>query len=248
MGYIMEHLKELMIAFALAIIAAIIYELFHNEFPILLLLSISLLAIAAIGIYNLYLHWKENIEALKKLYSFIGKSSSLKPEDMLGTRPFNPYYYRRQEDDLIDKSLINKNNVLIIGSPIAGKTRALFQALNKLNEPQKIAIPICKDINSETFALPKNTEIIVIDDLHRFVEQQNFDHLFRIAIESNVVIAATCWSEIEYKKVKNKMLHKNILLKTIFENIIELSRVSKDVGKEIADKARLAIDRMLEIS
>lgn len=102
MGYIMEHLKEFIIAFALAVIAAIIYELFHDEHSVLLLLSISLFAIAVIGIYNLYIQRKEKMKTLKKLYSFIGKSSVLKPEDVLGKRPFNPYYYRRQVDDLID--------------------------------------------------------------------------------------------------------------------------------------------------
>ncbi|MDP2845192.1 MAG: hypothetical protein Q8N79_03835, partial [Candidatus Methanoperedens sp.] len=230
----------LIIAFALAIVAAIIYELFHNEFPVPLLLFISLLAIAAIPIYDHYRHRKENIKALKKLYSFIGKSSSLKPKDVLGTRPFNPYYYRRQKDDLIDESLSNKKNLLIIGSPLSGKSRALFQALTNLNEPQKVAIPICKDINPETFQFPKKNEIIVIDDLHRFVEQHNFDHLFRIALENKVAIAATCRSGIEYKKVENKMLDENILLETTFENIIELPRISNEVGKEIADKVKIS--------
>ncbi len=87
-------------------------------------------------------------------------------------------------------------------------------------------------------------EIIVIDDLHRFVEQQNFDHLFRIAIKSNVVIAATCRSKMEYKKVKKNMLEKSIPLETIFENknIIEFTKVSKDVGKNVADKVEISWD------
>ena len=189
-------------------------------------------------IFKPFRSWREQIKKVKALYSFIGKSSSLRPEDLLGKRPFNPYYYRRQEDDLIGKSLNDKKNLLIIGSPLSGKSRALFQALNYLKEPKKVAITICKDINPETFQLAKNTEIIVIDDLHRFVEQQNFDRLFRIALKNNTVIAATCRSEIECKKVENKMLDKNIGLETIFgENIIKLPRISKEVGKEIATKA-----------
>ena len=225
-GFNVEDIKELIIgheievfwAFVFAFVVAFFIELIVKPFR----------------------SWREQSKNLKVLYSFIGKSSSLKPEDLLGTRPFNPYYYHRQEDDLVDESLSNKKNLLIIGSPLSGKSRALFETLTNLNEPQKVAIPICKNINPETFQLPKKTEIIVIDDLHRFVEQQNFDHLFRIAIETNVVIAATCRSEIDYKKVKNKMLDKNILLETTFENIIELPRISNEVGREIADKADIS--------
>ena len=232
-----EYMGHIIMAFSFAIIAAVIYEHYHNT---LLLLSISFLAFVAIITYDLYRRRKENISALKKVYSFIGKSLSLKPKDVLGKRPFNPYYYRRQEDDLIDRSLNNQKNILIVGPPLSGKTRAIFQALTNLDKPQKVAVPICKDINAETFEIPKNTEIIFIDDLHRFVEQQNFDHLFRTAINDKVIAIATCRSGIEHKKVRNKMLDKNIILETTFENIIELSRIQKDVGKEIAEKLKIS--------
>jgi hypothetical protein len=195
MGDWKEYIIHVIWAFAFAIIAAIVYENYHN---IIILLSICFLAIAALIIIEFYRRRKEKIGALNKIYSFIGKSSVLKPEDLIGKkRPFKPYYYHRQVDDSIDECLINKKNVLIIGSPLAGKTRALFQALNKLNKPQGIAIPICKDINPETFTLPKNTKIIVIDDLHRFVEQQNFDHLFSISTCKTAFFPFLCDNSIK---------------------------------------------------
>jgi len=179
----------------------------------------------------------------KAYYEIIWKKSSwLKPRELLKERPFNKYYYQRPEDNLIREGLNNKKNVLIMGRPLSGKSRAAYQALTNLNKPHNVIIPRCTDINLETFVFPKclsfwRPRTILIDDLHRFVEQQNFEHLFRIAIENNVTIVATCRSGMEHKKVKNKMLDRNIDLETIFgRNTIELGRVSEDVGKEIANK------------
>jgi tetratricopeptide (TPR) repeat protein len=176
---------------------------------------------------------------VKAIYSFTGKSSSLKPKDVLGMRPFKEYYYQRPQDDSINACLKNRKNILIVGPPLSGKTRAAYQALSELNEPQDVAIPICKDINPETFKFPKNTNIIFIDDLHRFVEQQNFDHLFSTSIKNNITIIATCRSEVEYKKVKSKMD-----LETTFENIIELPRISEGEGKKIAEKVNINWDEV----
>ena len=62
-------------------------------------------------------HWREQSKKLKVLFSFIGKSSTLKPDDLIGNRPYNHYYYVRKEDDLIQKCLNSKGNLLIVGSP-----------------------------------------------------------------------------------------------------------------------------------
>ena len=221
---------HLILAFAFAIIAAIIYEYFHN---IPLLLSISSLAIIAIIIVELRRRRKEKNKALKGSYTFIGKSSSLTPEVVLGIRPFGKYYYRRKEDDLIDESLRNKKNLLIIGPPLSGKSRAVYEALINLPEPQNLIVPRCKDINPETLLFPKNTKIIVIDDLHKFVEKQNLEYLLNASIQNSITIVATCRSAMEYKKVKHK-----IDLETIFENIIELPEISSKVGEEIAKEVK----------
>ncbi len=188
---------------------------------------------------------------LKKYYEVIWKKlSSLKPIEVLRERPFETYYYQRPEDDLIAKSLNNRKNVLIIGPPLSGKSRAAYQALTNLNKPHAVTIPRSTDIDLETFSLPKRLKFwrprtVLVDDLQRFVEQQNFEELFRLAMQNNVVILATCRSEMEHTKVKNKMLDKNIDLATIFgENVIELERVSEDVGQQIAREAGITWDNV----
>ena len=197
----------------------------------------------AIFIYN-------RNKKLKAYYEIIWKkSSSLKPKEVLGMRPFDKYYYQRPEDDLISGSLNKKENVLIIGPPLSGKSRAAYQALMNLSKPHDVLIPKCTDINRENFLFPKHLKfwrprVILFDDLHRFVEQQNFEHLFEIAIRNNVIIVATCRSGIEYKKVKKKMLDKNMDLETIFANNIELKKVSEDIGRKIANEVGVNWDEV----
>jgi hypothetical protein len=205
----------------------------------LLLILIPLIAF----IYNRNKKSKAYYEVVWK------KSSSLKPKEVLGTRPFNKYYYQRPEDNLIGGSLNKKGNVLIIGPPLSGKSRAVHQALINLSKPYDVIIPKCTDINRENFLFPKHLKfwrprIILFDDLHRLVEQQNFEHLFEEASENNVVIVATCRSGMEYKKVKSKMLDKNMDLETIFGENIELKKVTEDVGKQIAHEVGTNWDRV----
>ena len=188
---------------------------------------------------------------IKALYEIVWeKSSSLKQNKLLMGRPFFKYYYQRPQDDLVHQLLIDRKNILIIGSPLAGKTRAVYQALTNLNKPYDIIIPNCVDIDIESFLLPKHImfwkpKLIIIDDLHRFVEKKNFNHLFKISMESNIIVIATCRSGIEYKKVKRIMLENNIAIETIFdENIIEYGKITKEIGNEIANKVEISWNKI----
>lgn len=197
---------------------------------------VSAVLIALVGfIYNRTRKIRAYFEVVWK------KSSSLKPQEMLGMRPFDKYYYPRPEDNLIAGSLNNKENILIIGAPLSGKSRSTYQSLINLSKPHDVIIPKCTDINRENYIFPRHIrfwrpQVILLDDLHRLVEQQNFEHLFETAMRNDVMIVATCRSGMEYKKVKRKMLDKNMDLETIFANNIELQRVSEDTGREIANE------------
>lgn len=68
---------------------------------------------------------------LNKYYVITCKrSSSLKPVEVLGIRGksekgFNKYYYRRGVDRTIGGRIEKGENVLVIGDPLAGKSRAV---------------------------------------------------------------------------------------------------------------------------
>ena len=205
---------------------------------------LSAILIALVGfIYN-------RNRKIKAYYEVVWrKSSSLKPKEVLGMRPFDSYYYHRPEDDLIGESLDKEENVLIIGPPLSGKSRAAYQALRKLSKPHDVIVPKCTDIDRGNFLFPKHLNfwrprIILFDDLHRLVEQRNFECLFEAARENNAIIIATCRSGMEYQKAKNKMLDKNMDLETIFANSIELKKISEDTGRKIANEVEINWDKV----
>ena len=123
-------------------------------------------------------------------------------------------------------------SVLIVGPPLGGKTRMVYEALRKAKKYDLI-IPRTTNIDIESFILPRQTKIwkpklMFIDDLHRFVEQQNFEYLFEVCRKNKINLIATCRSEIEYNKTKRGMLDKNLDLETgIFDQIIEVSEISE---------------------
>ncbi|MDH4223280.1 MAG: tetratricopeptide repeat protein [candidate division Zixibacteria bacterium] len=177
---------------------------------------------------------------LKSYFTIIWKkSSSLKPKEVLGDRPYYNYYYERDEDNFIRNSLTEKKNLLIMGPPLGGKTRAAYQALKNVKKPYDVLIPRFTDINLETFIFPRHFKfwrkrIIFIDDLHRFVEIKNFDHLLKVAKEKSVFIVATCRSGMECDKVKNIMVKMGMDFERIFSETVELGKVSKDEGEKIS--------------
>jgi len=179
---------------------------------------------------------------IKALYSVIwGKTSSLKPEEVMGDRPYYEYYYQRDEDNLVRSSLTDQTNVLISGPPLSGKTRAAYQALKNVKKRYDVLIPRFCDINLETFIFPRHFKfwrkrMVFIDDLHRFVELKNFEHLFKVAKEKSVAVVSTCRSGVECEKVKNIMVKIGMDIERVFIEKVELGKVSEEEGENISKK------------
>ena len=202
------------------------------------------LLLAMIGAsYTLYKNYQEKQKKLKSLFNLIWKNStSIGKEEILGNRPFNEYYFLRPEDEKVWNCLDNGKSVLIVGPPLAGKTRMVYESLRK-SKKHDLIIPRSTDIEIESFILPRQMKswkpkLLFIDDLHRFAEQQNFEYLFEVCRKNEINLIAICRSEIEYNKTKKRMLDKNLDLETgIFDQIIEVNEISEQQGKEIADNA-----------
>lgn len=185
---------------------------------------------------------------MKNYYSVIWKSSSsLKVKDMLGERPYNAYYYERSEDAILKRNLERRNNVLLIGPPLIGKTRAVYEQLKNLNSKADVLIP--RSVSMPAFSFPKDLKfwrkkMIFIDDLQYYIEKQdNYYLLFNKAKEAGISITATCHSGQEFKKVKNKMLEQSIDIDNLFSgNIIEYEKLSPETGKQISEKLEMEWD------
>ncbi|NJD21041.1 MAG: tetratricopeptide repeat protein [Melioribacter sp.] len=200
-------------------------------------ISITLL-LAVIGYYY------ATSNKIKPYFSVVWKNvKKIKARELLWERPYDKNYFHRDEDELIEKNIEEKNNVLIIGLPLDGKTRAVFELLNRLKRTE-ILIPRFVDIKIENYLFPKpwhlfKKKLVLIDDIHRYVDLQNFDHLFKIIIEKNIQVIATCRSGIEFKKVNSKFQDKNLNLSSVFNKIIEIKNIDVETGKVIAKNSQI---------
>jgi hypothetical protein len=171
------------------------------------------------------------------IYDVKWKSTTkLKPREVMGERGspktgFHDYYSPRPEDDLILAKIENRENVLIVGPPLAGKTRAAYQAFKRLSKHHNVIIPRCDDINAETFLVPKNWKfwrprILFLDDIHKYVEKNGFERF--------------CRSGIEYKKIEAKIGGGDIDPAMIFGGSgIELKTITEEEGEKIADAVNI---------
>ncbi len=184
----------------------------------------------------------------KIYYSVIWKSSKkLRARELLGERPFEDYYYTRNIDNQIQRSFERRRNIIIVGPPLSGKTRSVYNALKQLKKPLHLLVP--RSVPVQNFQFPKDfvfwkPQMIFIDDLQYYIERQDsFYLLFRVAKERGIPIAATCHSGREFKKVKNKMVEQNLDLDIIFgDDIIEMEKISADEGKLVSEKLGMKWD------
>jgi tetratricopeptide (TPR) repeat protein len=170
------------------------------------------------------------------------KSSKLKLNELLGIRGdpkhgFHKYYLQREEDKLIQKKIEDNKNILIIGNPLAGKSRAMYHSLIAFKKPYDVIVPKLVDISLEDFRIPFRfsfwrKRVIVFDDLNKFADKQNFLHLLQEFIKINTIIIASCRSGPEYEKLFVK-IEKD---RPIFDNTIKIPKVSGDQGTEIAQQ------------
>lgn len=120
-------------------------------------LTANILALIAIGV-------SVGIPLLRYLYSqrwdirthfavVWGLTRWMKPQTLLGTHPYYPYYLPRESDLPVRTALKKHQNALLVGRLMSGKTWAVYQALHK--KFWQVTIPRTVDINVETFELPK---------------------------------------------------------------------------------------------
>jgi len=187
---------------------------------------------------------------VRNYYSVVWrKSSKLRHKDILGERPYNQYYFERSEDRRLKNLVEGKNNVLIVGPPLMGKSRLVFEQLKKLRKSVDVLVP--RPVNMPNLVFPSHFRVwrdrlIFIDDLQFFVEKQDNYHLiFNHAKENGISIITTCHSGQQFRKVKNKMIEQGIDIDNLFrDNIIELPRVNPEIGKSIAEKLGMKWDNV----
>jgi tetratricopeptide (TPR) repeat protein len=185
----------------------------------------------------------------RKYYEFTWKdSASLKPEEILRIRGkpetgYRKYYHEREIDRRIKEKLQGRKNVVITGDPLAGKTRAIYHALTTSHQSYNVIMVTSMDVNPEEFRIPFRLtwwrrSIVVIDEIEKCIEKQNFDRLLRRFLDSDTLIIASCRCGPEYDKL-HKQLETEFPL--VFSEPLEIPRLLEEEAKQIAKEAEVEL-------
>ena len=184
--------------------------------------------------------YKRNRELKSYFEVMWKKSSSLSPEEVLGLRGLpkhgflDYYYYERDNDKIIRDRISSNKNVLVLGNPLAGKSRAVYQALR--SSDRDVLIPRVVDVNPESFQIPFHLKfwrrrVVFFDDIDKFTDVQNFNYLIQAILKKkDITIIATCRCGPEYAKLSGKMESQ---LSFIFEDPVEIAKISVEEADEI---------------
>jgi len=213
---------------------------FLISIPIFLLLVVGLIA----SLYTIIN--PRRYKASKKIFEVSGKkSSSILPYEILSIRGtsnggFHKYYYFRIN---LDNEIIRKiechENILIIGNPLSGKSRMIYETLLNLKNPLRVYIPRLDDIRDpEDIQMPfrfKSREtVVVLNDLDKYVEKDNFLYLLQIFIKCNTLIIASCRSGKEYDKLRKYIEYNRFDILSIFKSTIEIQKIWRQEAEKIA--------------
>ncbi|MCP4582245.1 MAG: tetratricopeptide repeat protein [candidate division Zixibacteria bacterium] len=183
---------------------------------------------------------------IKKYYNVVWKKASkLTPQQVMYLRGkesygFKEYYYSRAElDKAIQDHIENNKNVLVIGNPLAGKTRLVYQNLKKLKNAE-ILIPRDVDYSMEDFLIPRSftpwrKKILLLDDLNKYTDNQNYIHMLQEFSNENILIIATCRIGPELDSVESKLEQ---YMSSLFANRLQIQEIDKGLAEKIASEAQ----------
>ncbi|UCD17997.1 MAG: hypothetical protein JSV44_03575, partial [Candidatus Zixiibacteriota bacterium] len=189
----------------------------------------------------------------KKYFNIIWKrSSALKAKNVMGgratyVRGYRDFYKHRDTDNEIESRIKNGQHALVIGNPLAGKTRAVYQALKRLKKAVDVLIPNLVEFETADFKIPaqfplKRNRVIVIDDLDKFAVLKNFSHVFQQFGDSEATLIATCRSGDNYDLICKKMETEL----QIFGKPVEISKIGRDEAIEVAQKSEKTLPKTFD--
>lgn len=189
-------------------------------------------------------------ERINKSYRVVWKkSSNLKPDDIFGKDSYRykeniPYCYSKM-DKTIKNKILNGQNILIIGRPLAGKTRTIYQNLKELEKEYYVIVP-SDGVKLDSIIIPnlkflKRRKLIVLDNLQNFLKREEpekketaIEEFISKLSKKNIQTIASCRSGFEFDILKNKISILSIIGK--LENIVKIPKLEKDEAKEIIKK------------
>ncbi len=217
------------------------------DFGTKLTLFLALAGIAIALLIPLVGFFYKQFTKLRKYYSVIWQpSSSINPVSIMGIRgrpdnKFKKYYYERTPDSQIAEDIKQGKNILITGNPLAGKSRALLEALKGFSPKAFVLIPELEmKISTDNFRVPRcistlfwRKKVLVLDDLDKYVEKEGFPYLMaQLSRRSDIILLATCRAGRELDFVKSKLERE---FSSNFFNEIEIPKIERQEAEKVAE-------------
>jgi tetratricopeptide (TPR) repeat protein len=156
---------------------------------------------------------------------------------------FNNYYYEREQDKRMRDAVRSGSNVIVVGEPLSGKSRAVLEALRNLSDRYDVAVVREADFNDFTIPFHArrmwNQEIVVLDDIDRLAVKPGFLELLAALVKRHAVLIATC-QEGEAHEVKFSQTIRP--WESYFGVRIEVGLISPEVAR------RISVDADIEFS
>jgi len=181
----------------------------------------------------------------RAIYEVIWKKSArLKPKQVMPFRSdakqgFKKYYYRRDNyHQILEQQFKDKDNILIVGDPLAGKSRMVLQFLKSLKRCAVIILKLMP-VDTRDFKIPRRLafwrrRVLLLNDINKYLNEQNFVYLLKQFFDKDVIIVATCRTGSELKLAKAKLEGD---FTNIFGKPVEIAKESREVGVHVAKEA-----------
>lgn len=227
-----------------------IIKIFSFEFTLVEFygLLISIIGIIAGVLLVVVPRMNDRKRKINNLYRVVWKKTNkLKPDDIFGGDIYrykkDISYFYRNIDNVIKEKIVNGLNILIVGKPLAGKTRAIYQNLKDLKKYVLVPLDNAKldEIVIPKASCYKKRKVIIFDNLQNFLERDRpekretalEEFVFKLKKE-NIQIITSCRSGFELDLLKHK-IDTNVIIETD-ENIINIPTLEKTQAKKILEK------------
>jgi len=151
---------------------------------------------------------------------------------------YSPYYFARDLDRQIAARITEGKNLLVVGRPLAGKTRVVYEALKKMDPPVDVYIPKLDDFKMEDLQNPDilssvKRNVLLLDDIDKYVKFKMYPYLIRDFCQREIATVATCRSGPEYDQFCKLMEHDLQL----FGEPVEIGKMTTEQGQTVANAA-----------
>lgn len=194
--------------------------------------------ISVIGAFLLNRHYK--LKKSKKEFIEVYKNSNQIKDSDFNIAKYNEYYYKRLVNTEISNSINNQKNILIIGKPKAGKTRAAYESIKSVKGFKVIKF---WEETIKIEELPENLFkgkiIIFIDDLNKYINKLDLNRLIKKlnSKSKKYMIIITCRSGEEYKSINKEF---GEIIRDF--NEIKIEDITKDIAQNLSDELNLKVE------